>query len=62
MSLSSADLLLAANALPISFNLLLTLAAVGLPIVSGMNEFSARSQGQVFYKKSAQQVAPLGLA
>jgi len=61
MSLSSADLLLAANALPISFNLLLTLAAVGLPIVSGLNEISARSQGQVFYRKSAQQVAPLGL-
>lgn len=61
MSPSSADLLLAANALPISFNLLLTLAAVGLPLVGGVNEILARSRGQVFFKKSAQQAAPLSL-
>ncbi len=61
MSPASADLLLAANTLPISFNLLLTLAAVGLPLVGGVNELLARSHGQVFFKKSAQQASRLGL-
>ena len=42
-------------------NLLLTLAAVGLPLVGGVNEILARSRSQVFFKKSAQQAAPLGL-
>lgn len=61
MPLPSADLLLAANALPISFNVLLTLAAVGLPLVGGMSELAARSQGQVFFRKASQQTAPVGL-
>ena len=51
----------AANALPLSFNLILCLAAVALPAMAGISELSAHSRKQVFAKKHAQQTAPLGL-
>ncbi|EPR39348.1 hypothetical protein dsx2_3401 [Desulfovibrio sp. X2] len=61
MPFSSADALIAANALPLSFNLVLSLAAIGLPLTEGVNELLARSRGQVFIKKCARQTTPLGL-
>ncbi len=61
MPFSTADMLLAANALPLSFNLILCLAAVALPAMAGINELSAHSRRQVFARRSAQQTSPLGL-
>lgn len=61
MPFSTADMLLAANALPLSFNLILCLAAVAMPAMAGISELSAHSRKQVFARKFAQQTSPLGL-
>ncbi|WP_029893338.1 hypothetical protein [Desulfohalovibrio reitneri] len=61
MPFTSGDAWLAANAIPLSFNLLLVMSALGMPLLAAVNETKGRAKGGVLARKCAQHLSRLGL-